>query len=521
MRQIVLLALLAISVMCLAGERHALLVGVDEYEQTNFIRPLKAAGADAEALGKALGEVSQVKPDHLRILTSKSGIKPTNTNILYELEQLGKNVSAGDTVYFFFSGHGVEIGGTTYLLPSNCDSRTEATLRLSAIPTSAILSVLSSLKASNLILVFDMCRSDPLRSSRDADPRAESLTERQIRELVMTPNLSGGSGTKVSAPEARQVVTFFSCSPGQKSYEWGSKNRGYFSYFFEQALRGQASTKGEIRVGDLQNFVKAKVEAAVKQNENASQVPFIKLEGPNPVQFPLAYNKGPDAIKSDPGITPPSSPVLLRQKRKVGQTFVYDYTASMQDDRYKDDATISGKISRTTKQIKDNGDYIVDNGTVELTMKMGGRQQKMAAQPAVPVTYNALGRVLGMAVPKGGDEWSARRIINLESLYLPSQPLRLGGSWQVELPAEPGKSVAGRGSYSLDAIEKVNGEECYRISGMFEETEGALPASETITFWISVDDGIVMRQEGTMINSPLPKSMQPSKSKTTYRMVRV
>src|ERR1044072_8958137 len=74
------------------AERHALLVGVDEYDQSNFIRALSAAGADAEALGKTLGEVAKVKPEHLRILTSKSGIKPTNTNILFELEQLGENV---------------------------------------------------------------------------------------------------------------------------------------------------------------------------------------------------------------------------------------------------------------------------------------------------------------------------------------------------------------------------------------------------------------------------------------------
>lgn len=90
----------------------------------------------------------------------------------------------------------------------------------------------------------------------------------------------------------------------------------------------------------------------------------------------------------------------------------------------------------------------------------------------------------------------------------------------MELPADPGKSVAGRGSYSLEGIEKVNGIDTYHITGVFEEIEGALPASITIAFWISTEDGAIVKQEGTMLNSPLPKSMAPSKSKTTYRMVR-
>lgn len=94
-------------------------------------------------------------------------------------------------------------------------------------------------------------------------------------------------------PGPKQVVTFFSCSPGQKSYEWRNQNRGYFSYYFEQALRGQAADPktGEVRVGDLQTFVMAKVAAEVKRNENSDQVPYIKQEGPDPGHMTLAWGK--------------------------------------------------------------------------------------------------------------------------------------------------------------------------------------------------------------------------------------
>ncbi|HWA83968.1 MAG TPA: caspase family protein, partial [Fimbriimonadaceae bacterium] len=183
------------------GQRYALLVGVDEYDQANFIHALGAAGADAEDLGKALAEVGGFPKDNVRILTSHSGNKPTNTNILFELEQLGRNVKPGDTVFFFFSGHGVELGGSTYLLPSNTDARSELTLRQSAIPTAAIQGALSKLPAENLILAFDMCRTDPLKSDRDADPRSDRVSAKQVKDLVLVPSSEGGTGPK-------QIVTF-------------------------------------------------------------------------------------------------------------------------------------------------------------------------------------------------------------------------------------------------------------------------------------------------------------------------
>src|ERR1044072_2201182 len=277
---------------------------------------------------------------------------------------------------------------------------------------------------------------------------------------------STAEGTAASAQVGpKQIVTFFSCSPGQKSYEWSSKRRGYFSYYFEQALRGEGKTApgDEIRVGDLQSYVMSKVGAAVKQNEKADQVPFIKLEGLNPVQFPLAWIKGSSSgPSSQPGSSGASGALFkLRQIRKEGQIFKYSYSADIEDERYPE-TSYTAQFTRTTKTVKPNGDFTVENGTVELIMKSQGQTRKAGAQPPVLVTYNSLGRVLSMSLPKGADEWAVHRISNLESLYLPSQPLKIGSSWQVELPEEPGKSVAGRGSYSLEGLGEGGEVEAYR-----------------------------------------------------------
>jgi uncharacterized caspase-like protein len=39
-----------------------------------------------------------------------------------KLDALTQRLSPGDTAFFFFSGHGVSLGGANYILPSMCQT---------------------------------------------------------------------------------------------------------------------------------------------------------------------------------------------------------------------------------------------------------------------------------------------------------------------------------------------------------------------------------------------------------------
>ena len=112
----------------------ALLIGIDQYEDTENIARLGGADNDATYLAKALIDSGCVPAEHVRVLTSGGALKPIKRNILHELEGLRQRVQPGDTVYIAYSGHGVESDQVPYLLPYDADITTPALIRDSSIP---------------------------------------------------------------------------------------------------------------------------------------------------------------------------------------------------------------------------------------------------------------------------------------------------------------------------------------------------------------------------------------------------
>ena len=85
--------------------RKALVIGNDLYTDVN---PLANAGADAEAMAKALVEVGYKVTKYLNL--NKSSFREA-------LRNFRQQVDDGDAVFFFYSGHGVQLDNRNYLLP--------------------------------------------------------------------------------------------------------------------------------------------------------------------------------------------------------------------------------------------------------------------------------------------------------------------------------------------------------------------------------------------------------------------
>src|SRR5206468_2480524 len=92
-----------------------------------------------------------------------------------------------------------------------------------------------------LILVFDMCRVNADRSGRAGVAQDAHLSGAQVRGLDFSSVVqNGGTGAATPTDHPQIVAEFFACSPNTRSYEWKEKERGYFSYYLEQGLRGAA-----------------------------------------------------------------------------------------------------------------------------------------------------------------------------------------------------------------------------------------------------------------------------------------
>ncbi len=105
------------------AKRWALIVGVDDYESSE-INDLGGAANDAKALKDALVRYAGFPEDQVILLASDQPDqrKPKYPLIIKYLTNLKGLVPSDGLLLFAFSGHSVERGGRTYLLPADAQS---------------------------------------------------------------------------------------------------------------------------------------------------------------------------------------------------------------------------------------------------------------------------------------------------------------------------------------------------------------------------------------------------------------
>ena len=287
----------------------AVLIGVSEYRYRNQITPLGGAANDARALRRILHERLRVPEDHIQLLIAEAGRKPTGdesvpdrSEIVSALERLRYSVKPDDTIWLFFAGHGVSVKGQTYLLPYDASNLSDVSLVNTALRVDEIKSALNAIPAHARILMFDMCRSEPRAGSRDVGA-ANPLTPGIVRSLDFTP-----PAPTVQKPTKPPItITLFACSPGQRSYEWENKGRGFFSYYLEEGLGGKAANKQhQVTVDGLAYYVRTQVRQAVATRLNRAQVPLSALGGPGAASY-VVTTVAPGSVAWIPGGAAPAA----------------------------------------------------------------------------------------------------------------------------------------------------------------------------------------------------------------------
>lgn len=150
------LVLALIPLSAVAERRVALVIGNDAYDQ---VPRLDKAVADATAIAKTLAAQG-----FETVTATDSSRRQMNRSIS---EFTGK-LQAGDTAVLFFAGHGVEIDGENYLLPTDIVAPASGErdfIKSESIALSALLDRVRATGARTTIAIIDACRNNPFRST--------------------------------------------------------------------------------------------------------------------------------------------------------------------------------------------------------------------------------------------------------------------------------------------------------------------------------------------------------------------
>jgi len=164
------------------ARRKALVIGNDSYGQ---VSKLETARADARSVGKTLSGLGFDVSLHLDLneRAMKAALRA------FKAKTLG-----GDEVVFFFAGHGVEFGGSNYLLPTDIHSEGEDQIKDESIQLQRVLDDMREKSVGFMLAVVDACRDNPFRDiGRAFGSRGLAATTASSGQMIV---YSAGAGEK-------------------------------------------------------------------------------------------------------------------------------------------------------------------------------------------------------------------------------------------------------------------------------------------------------------------------------------
>jgi peptidylprolyl isomerase len=284
------LALMCAGAAAHAEKRVALVIGNERYANLPTNEQLQKAVSDARAVGSALRQIG---------FDVVAGENVGRQALIDRLDEASRRVSAGDTAFFFFSGHGVAVDGANYILPADVPivgAGQITRLTGAAVREEDITSAFQRAGARVTVVVLDACRNNPFGTSG-------------------TKGVGGEKGLAPHEPPGG-VFTFYAASRGEAAldrlYEGDRNPNSVFTRALLPALARPdldlPALAVEVReeVSRLARTVDHAQRPAYYDETNGGRIFLGRLPGAAPSQTPPAPVP---AAKPMAALPPPAPPV--------------------------------------------------------------------------------------------------------------------------------------------------------------------------------------------------------------------
>src|SRR5216684_2924408 len=184
-------SMLALAAPAYAEKRVALVIGNNDYKN---VPKLQKAVNDARTMGDTLKQLG------FNVMVAENQNRQQFSQTLLAFDNA---VEPGDTAFFFYAGHGFEIAGQNFLLPTDVPAAGEGQeelVRDASVLADRIIERLQNKKVRTSILVFDACRNNPF-------------------ERAGTRAVAGGGGLAPMTQLPEGVFSVFSAGPRQTALD--------------------------------------------------------------------------------------------------------------------------------------------------------------------------------------------------------------------------------------------------------------------------------------------------------------
>jgi TPR repeat protein len=172
--------------------------------------------------------------------------------LLAAVERFGEIARGAEVAVFYFAGHGVQFGGTNYLLPVEATLGTEADLRGVGLDVDLVIEKFKAAVPRSGVLILDACRDNPL-------PVGVAGATRGLKVAALTSGLARVEGVS-------GILIAYATAPGQVAYDGAGANSPFVA-----ALSHYLGEPG-LGVSDL--FIR--VRQRVMESTAGAQIPWVE-----------------------------------------------------------------------------------------------------------------------------------------------------------------------------------------------------------------------------------------------------
>ena len=163
-----------------SGKRIALIIGNARYEHAGI---LQNPTRDAALLASTLRSIG------FNLVITQTDLNREQT--IRSLREFAVHADTADWAVFYYSGHGIELGGTNYIIPVDAQLKADRDVDLEAVNVAQVLSSIEGARRLRVV-ILDACRVNPFAS--------------QMRRTIASKSL--GRGLARIEPEVGTLVVY-------------------------------------------------------------------------------------------------------------------------------------------------------------------------------------------------------------------------------------------------------------------------------------------------------------------------
>jgi tetratricopeptide (TPR) repeat protein len=172
------------------GRRIALVIGNSAYKTVPVLaNPQK----DAEAIAASLRNIGF---DHVTLANDA-----TREKLIDALRAFANEAETADWAMVYYAGHGMEVGGVNYLVPTDAKLAVDRDIQFEAVPLDQVLAAVETARKLKLV-VLDACRDNPFSPRKTVAPEVAAtsastagakITSRSIGRGLAEVKTAGGT----------------------------------------------------------------------------------------------------------------------------------------------------------------------------------------------------------------------------------------------------------------------------------------------------------------------------------------